>query len=521
MKPVRALVTTAFLVAGTVASSQAPPAGGPRLDGIYRNQFGHHGPSYIRFCANGTLCADSYTPFFDDHGEAARSLGEGCQRTGACTHRYQIDGEKVVMPKSMGWSEEGTFEGDHMRVRTLLSGNVEPSHPDRLWEFIADEASAQPQEPPRADPAASAALIRAARTYRVDFGGVIGPATTLANPPVAATARRLLEHAGLREEAETPDLILRITFISSAPPRTQNVQVMNAPIGTMQLVLAYTEAIVSGSLEFHPRGGQPEIARFEGKYNDPYGFRPSPMGSHPEDAPFDQAFRLTFVPRLFHLLTGYYGQRVVTSALADEGAMIRGAAVRRLGEAAERGDTAATEALLEALSDPDEGVRSTATDTLVSLKEKAVMVIESRLEDPDPLIRVAAIDVLRQLPTKGAATGAFVAALDDPDARVRKKALDALTNTSFTTPVRLDDGAVASVIKILKGDPVRDVRMSAIGVLERTAGDRAIEPLIAVLESGDDGMADQAANALAALTGQHFGTKAKKWRAWLARGRHS
>jgi len=68
----------------------------------------------------------------------------------------------------------------------------------------------------------------------------------------------------------------------------------------------------------------------------------------------------------------------------------------------------------------------------------------------------------------------------------------------------------------LLSDRNEPVRWSAIRILSEIGDERAIEPLIGLVERGRN--ATDAANALRAITGQDFGDDAAEWRRWRSGG---
>lgn len=382
-------------------------------------------------------------------------------------------------------------------------------------------ASAALQAPSSPATPASANLtdarLRAALTATVDFSDVSGPAFTV-GLPVVPTAERLLAHAGLRMVPSAPDLVLRITMESQAQGRGYNVQVMNAPIGTMQLAYRYTEARLSGVMEFKLAGVEPLLVRYSGQSVDPHFSPMATFGTQsrmrPEDAPFQEAFRI-FPSRLFAELHRCFGPKFLASALGDKEPTVRSLAMGYLPEAVRSGDPGATATLVRALTDEDKSIRGAAQQAFSDLKEVGADLLVKFLKDLDAKVRIAVMGPLRDIAGKVALDG-FVSALGDPEATVRKEALVSLSNISYRMDLSKAPGIAEALITILRSDTDPEARKYAIRPLARLRDPRTVDLLIGILESPDTSLHEEAANELTPFAGRNLGTKAKHWRKWQA-----
>jgi HEAT repeat protein len=181
----------------------------------------------------------------------------------------------------------------------------------------------------------------------------------------------------------------------------------------------------------------------------------------------------TASPRLLELLELAEAEpelTLVAPYLADPDPVVRRTAVSVLTETVPPGTG---QALAGALADPDAEVRATAAASLRELVETLPpepalgTALTSALGMTDPVVRAAALDVLRAL--RLGAAEVFAAALDDPDIAVRTEAVRALVSVDAVRPLA---GAA--------DDPSREVRvavakaLAAVGPASLTAGDREL-----------------------------------------------
>ncbi len=94
-----------------------------------------------------------------------------------------------------------------------------------------------------------------------------------------------------------------------------------------------------------------------------------------------------------------------------------------------------------------------------------------------------------------------------------REGLRDIRRRSATIDAAIDAGAVDAVIPLLQ-DRNEGVRWSAIRILGELRDDRAITPLIALLDQGKN--VSDAHRALCEITGQDCGETSKAWRLWVA-----
>jgi HEAT repeat protein len=163
--------------------------------------------------------------------------------------------------------------------------------------------------------------------------------------------------------------------------------------------------------------------------------------------------------------------------LHSPSAQTRAAAVRELGThpAAEVAGR-----VLEALGDPDPGVRSDAAQTAAQLRlAEAAPILMRWLDEPDEDLRVVALEALGAMPGDGP-VAALVRALADARALVRRAAVRGLRGRSETS------AAITSALIGALDDVDGSVRLESVGALvhrARWAG------------GGDDGTVDAALRA--------------------------
>ncbi len=199
---------------------------------------------------------------------------------------------------------------------------------------------------------------------------------------------------------------------------------------------------------------------------------------------------------------------------------LRTQAVERLAEM--EGEPA--RALLRGvLDDPDPALRLAAARILVALSdEKGLGVVTEWVAAGFATDRVAGLEALRLPPTLPPATrGAVERALADPEPNVRLAAIEVLgrarAESAAAVAGRLDDTVPAvrlAAVRLLAeardprtalplierlGDADRQIQREAIGALARL-GDRRVEPaLLRVIESGSDDLRLAAVDAVGAL----------------------
>jgi succinate dehydrogenase/fumarate reductase flavoprotein subunit/HEAT repeat protein len=210
-------------------------------------------------------------------------------------------------------------------------------------------------------------------------------------------------------------------------------------------------------------------------------------------------------PRLLDLLALAEEQPELTALrpyLADPDRSVRRTAVTVLTETVPPGTGPA---LAELLSDADAGVRAAAAASLRELVETlpAEPALRDRLTaavaEPDPVVRAAALDVLRALRLGDA--GLFTEALADSDITVRIEAVRALVSVD----------AVAALVRAATADPSREVRVAlakALGTVgaagpdgEEPTGAESVLSTLAALTDDPDTLVRAAAYGTLATTG--------------------
>ena len=145
-------------------------------------------------------------------------------------------------------------------------------------------------------------------------------------------------------------------------------------------------------------------------------------------------------------------------------------------------------ALTAALKDTDKGVRDTALQALVQLRDRrAVEPLARALKDQNADVREQAAFALGQIRDR-AAVGALTSALKDLDDDVREQAVFALG--------QLRDPAAVDALAATMRDAKADVRQQAVFALGQLRDRRAVEPLISALKDADADVRAQAAFAL-------------------------
>lgn len=130
------------------------------------------------------------------------------------------------------------------------------------------------------------------------------------------------------------------------------------------------------------------------------------------------------------------------------------------------------------------------------------------LEEHDPRVRVAILDVAAGFDTPGA-VAICKGALDDPDERVRTKACEVWGQ-------RGGPEAVALLAARFDADTDIDVRLKALRELGRLGDEAAIPALARALENPDPAVQYRAVAALKQVSGRDLGDDVNLWRTWAA-----
>ncbi|MFJ6849275.1 HEAT repeat domain-containing protein [Streptomyces sp. NPDC091271] len=130
----------------------------------------------------------------------------------------------------------------------------------------------------------------------------------------------------------------------------------------------------------------------------------------------------------------------------------------------------ATDLLAGAVTDPSREVRVAVAKGLSATRSPGPEPLVPLLDDPDPLVRAAALAALAATGCPPAYAGTVVSALSDPAWQVRAGAATALSSAEPLPAVAALAGAL--------GDPNADVRKAAVlALLHHTAHDAAREAL--------------------------------------------
>jgi len=199
-------------------------------------------------------------------------------------------------------------------------------------------------------------------------------------------------------------------------------------------------------------------------------------------------------PRLLELLALAEEEPELTALqpyLNDPAPDVRRAAVAVLTETLPPGTGPA---LATALRDPHGDVRSAAAASLRELVETLPAEPDLRhgltaaLAEADPVVRAAALDVLRALRLGGAEL--FAAALTDPDIAVRIEAVRALVSVD-----------AAQALTRAENDPSREVRVTVAKALANVGPGQLVEDSLARLTGDPDALVRAAAYSALATAG--------------------
>jgi HEAT repeat protein len=141
------------------------------------------------------------------------------------------------------------------------------------------------------------------------------------------------------------------------------------------------------------------------------------------------------------------------------------------------------EETVNALQDPEAGVRRAAVDQLRGCDEAVPALVAALHDDPDPGVRMGAASALDTVEVDDALP-VFIAALQDPDVGVQRIAVEALVRRS--SPGLAD--RLANGLTVANGDSVGQVLLRMGGIGE--------EALVAAAVDGPDDRASAAAGLL-------------------------
>lgn len=252
-----------------------------------------------------------------------------------------------------------------------------------------------------------------------------------------------------------------------------------------------------GSFALQEAGKAAESGTFE------IDHQPAPMVANrcaeASDAPFESAVygSSDLVDAFARLLARRNGSDAVRSfwlaALASSNVRLSGRAAKALGDL---GGSQVVDKLIEV----------SATEALKKIGKPAVESLVRALKAESPSKRLWAADVLAEIGDTRA-VAPISELLQDAEKRVRLGAAAAL--------VRLGDASKLGVLTSAIDDPKEDTRSSAAVYLGSTKNDRAIDVLIAKLETEKVLIVrSNIQSGLQRATGQSFGYDAAAWRKW-------
>ena len=164
--------------------------------------------------------------------------------------------------------------------------------------------------------------------------------------------------------------------------------------------------------------------------------------------------------------------------------------------------------LIPLLAEKDARWRANATQALAAIGEPAVPILLETLNNPDELVRMAAVHSLGQIKGDNRIIPALILALSDPEWIVRDAAALGLGDLQAVEAI--------PALVIALSDPEYGVRWSAalaLGYIGSPARD-AVPALIQALSDPEQVVRQSAADALRSITGQDFGRDAAQWQQW-------
>ena len=198
------------------------------------------------------------------------------------------------------------------------------------------------------------------------------------------------------------------------------------------------------------------------------------------------------------------------NALNDPEAGVRQAAASAIGNLGRRVSSDNTlRALLDALRDPEMGVRLAVLMGIFRLEEQLGMdnihVALSAMKDPEPEVRIEAVDAITMLGVRAASDvtlPALLAALNDPAPGVRMITIRAISELAAYGAHAVNDRTLISLVDAFN-DPEPNVRIYALiavfNLYEQFGSENAREALLVGLNSREPGMRRVAANIVGEL----------------------
>jgi hypothetical protein len=138
----------------------------------------------------------------------------------------------------------------------------------------------------------------------------------------------------------------------------------------------------------------------------------------------------------------------------------------------------------------------------------ALLVYEMVAKDKDYTVRAAAIRVLNRCRANNM-INLYLTNLDDDQLLVRLQAADALSNIP-------DDQAIPALLDHLRNDVSPDVRLACADALRNFKNDEVASALVDMLDDKNFGVAWQARQSLALITGQDFRYDKRSWLGYLS-----
>jgi hypothetical protein len=191
------------------------------------------------------------------------------------------------------------------------------------------------------------------------------------------------------------------------------------------------------------------------------------------------------------LATDRSATAVAVEALHDPDASVRRVAAYVLGEARLPGTSAA---LVAALGDEDADVRANAVRSLTGIGGDAALALTQRLSDPDPIVRLAALDAVATAERRApdAVPAAIRPLLRDDDPGVRGRAAGVLV-------ARTGDAEAQATLEALVADSDEDVRAAAFRALHGLASPALFDLARAGLDDAAPVVRGDAARVLGSL----------------------
>ncbi|MDH5621409.1 MAG: HEAT repeat domain-containing protein [Gammaproteobacteria bacterium] len=175
--------------------------------------------------------------------------------------------------------------------------------------------------------------------------------------------------------------------------------------------------------------------------------------------------------------------------LNDPNKMVRGAALAAL--ATRRNSSISIEKVAKVLLDPDLDVQGKAVDVLIKLNHAdTVRYLLPALKDESEYTRRAAVEVLNEVGNESSVKELLTAIKDD-DWWVRSRAGDALAEIGGPR-------VIDSVVSLI-ASPEEEIRRTAIEILNATKDERAIDGLLRATDDSDWWVRERAVDALAKI----------------------